>query len=347
MKFSTVLEHVVSSHHATHEDIITLLRANKEETVMLRDAADSVRQRFLGDAVHLRAIIEFSNFCRCQCAYCGLNALNDNTERYRMSKNEIYAAAKTATEAGYKTLVLQSGEDLFFTKELVADIIAMLQEHWPDIAITLSLGERPRDHYQAWYEAGASRYLLKHETANPVLYQYFHAGDLLTTRIEHTLTLIKIGYQTGGGFLIGLPGQTLRDIADDLLLAQALNIKMISAGTFIANPKTELGREANGSVSLTLKAMSIARLLAPTALIPATSALLSLLGPEEQAAALQYGANVLMQKAENIELQKLYALYPKTYDARPLHERRNAAEMLVSQAGRFTGQGQGNYNEVE
>ncbi len=236
--------------------------------------ADSVRRETVGDTVHIRAIIEFSNICSRQCIYCGLNCGNSELERFRMSKDEIVRSAKAAVDAGYRTIVLQSGEDRSYPVERLGEIVEAVKSIGDEPpAVTLSCGEMSHEDYEYLRQKGADRYLLKHETADPELYGKLHPCGTLEERVKCLRDLKALGYETGSGFMIGLPGQTLETVADDLLLLKDIGCHMAGIGPFIANPRTPLAWAKNGDTELTRRAVAIARLLLPHANLPVTTSL--------------------------------------------------------------------------
>lgn len=236
--------------------------------------ADRVRRETVEDTVHIRAIIEFSNICSRQCIYCGLNCRNSEIERFRMSTDEIVRSAKAAVDAGYRTIVLQSGEDRTYPVERLGEIVEALKSIGDDPpAVTLSCGEMSRKDYEYLREKGADRYLLKQETADPELYRKLHPCGTLEDRVKCLRDLKALGYETGSGFMIGLPGQTLETVADDLLLLKDIGCHMAGIGPFIANPRTPLAGAKNGDPELTRRAVAIARLLLPHANLPVTTSL--------------------------------------------------------------------------
>lgn len=236
--------------------------------------ADRVRREAVGDTVHIRAIIEFSNICSRQCIYCGLNCRNSELERFRMSREEIVRSAKAAVDAGYRTIVLQSGEDRSYPVERLGEIVEAVKSIGNDPpAVTLSCGEMSHEDYEYLRQKGADRYLLKHETADPELYGKLHPCGTLEDRVKCLRDLKALGYETGSGFMIGLPGQTLETVADDLLLLKDIGCHMAGIGPFIANPKTPLAGARNGDPELTKRAVAIARLLLPHANLPVTTSL--------------------------------------------------------------------------
>jgi len=280
----------------------------KEETSELIRQADSVRQRYCGDEVHLRGVIEFSNYCCRDCLYCGLRRSNTKLARYRMTKEEIVERALTGFGAGIKTIVLQSGDDLEYRADDISEIIQRIKEK-ADVAITLCVGERDYRDYKAWKKAGADRYLLKHETANPGLYSGLHPGQSLKKRLEILGWLRELGYQVGAGNIVGLPGQTIQDLARDIGLMKELDVDMAGIGPFIPHPDTPLGAEEPGTLNMTLKVLAVARIILGDVHLPATTAVGSI-HPEGREMALRAGANVVMPNITPTKYRPLYQLYP-------------------------------------
>lgn len=287
-------------------EVAELLKNGEENELTLW--ADSVRARYCGDEVHLRGVIEFSNYCCRDCLYCGLRRSNKKLPRYRMAKEEIVECALMGAQAGIKTIVLQSGDDLGYRAEDISEIIQQIKEE-ADVAITLCVGERDYKDYRAWKKAGADRYLLKHETANPVLYSRLHPGQTLGTRLEILGWLKEIGYQVGAGNIVGLPGQTLRDLADDILLMKQLDVEMAGIGPFIPHPDTPLGRKNQGTLNMTLKVLALARIVLKDVHLPATTAVGSI-HLEGREMALRAGANVIMPNITPTRYRPLYQIYP-------------------------------------
>lgn len=294
----------------THQDLVNMLSLNDPvETEKLYRAADEVRRNNVGEEVHLRGLIEFSNVCRKSCNYCGIRGGNHKIERYRMSPDEIFEAATLAAGFGYKTVVLQSGEDPYYTAEMMAKLIKRIKQT-NRIAVTLSLGERSRDDYLQMFEAGADRYLLRFETSNPNLYRQLHPDSDLSLRLEKLVRLREIGYQVGSGTMIGLPGQNLNDLADDILKFKELDLDMIGVGPYISHPDTPLAGCANGTADLTLKVIALTRIVTRNAHIPATTALATLRPEDGREKALQAGANVVMPNVTPLKYREQYELYP-------------------------------------
>lgn len=290
-------------------EIIGLLTTTDESEIrVLRTRAETTCLKVFGSDVHLRGIIEFSNYCRQDCLYCGLRRSNIGQPRYRMGLSEIVDAAEKAASLGLKTIVLQSGEDLYYSVSDIARLIETIKSRL-DVAVTLSLGQRDKAAYRSWAAAGADRYLLRHETSNPVLYAYLHPGHSLDERIDHLHMLREAGFQIGAGNMVGLPGQTVDDIAGDLLLMKQLEVDMAGIGPFVPNPCTPLANSNGGTLDLVLREMAILRVLMPDVMIPATTALdtLDLHGRE---LALRWGANVMMPNVTPTKYRRMYTLYP-------------------------------------
>lgn len=269
--------------------------------------ADRLRADTVGGAVHLRALIEFSNHCRNNCLYCGLRRDNRQVSRYRMTPAEIIATAEQGARLGYKTVVLQSGEDLAFSGETVATIVREIKKL--GLVVTLSIGEREPREYELWRSAGAERYLMRHETADSLLYERLHPGQSLAERVALLKVLKELGYQVGTGFMVGLPGQSAETLWSDLELAWELQAEMVGIGPFIPHPGTPLGQEPGGNVEQTCLMVALTRLALPYALIPATTALGSI-DPLGREAALRAGANVVMPNLTPRVHRPDYQIYP-------------------------------------
>ncbi len=321
-------------------ELETLIVAQGEQADALRAQADHVRAVTFGDEVYLRGIIEFSSFCRCQCHYCGLRAANHELPRYRMTPAEVVAAAGCAVDCGLGTVVLQSGEDEWWTAERLAETVRQVKQT-TGLAVTLSVGERPEADYRLWREAGADRYLLKHETADPALYASLHPGALLSARLHCLEVLAGLGYQVGSGCIVGLPGQTVASLAADLLLLQRLQVHMAGIGLLIPHPNTPLGQCPVGSAEMTLNMVALLRLLIPDVMIAATTALeTAYVGG--RLAALRAGANVLMPNITPRCHASRYEIYPgKQAPTWPLEEEVARARAVVHSAGRIASTGPG------
>lgn len=296
-----------NTHALSYEELLQLLSLPEQEIPALMETANDVRQRVVGDVVHLRGIIEFSNYCKQNCTYCGLRAGHQHACRYRLTKEQILTTARSAVAVGYRTLVLQSGEDSAISVETIATITQEIKSM--GVAVTLSCGERSYDVYQLWREAGADRYLIKQETADPVLYRCIRPGHTLQERLQCQKWLKELGYQLGSGCMIGLPGQTIKTLARDLQLMKEMQVDMSGMGPFIPHPQTPLHFGKTGSISMTLKMLATARLYMPWLLLPATTSLASL-HPKGRELALRAGANVIMPNVTPDAVRKLYQIYP-------------------------------------
>ena len=303
---AALIEEMNAGYLPQPAELIPLLAGEADEALF--SAADALTQARKGNVIFVRAILEFSNYCRCGCRYCGLNRENRLLHRYRMDEVEMIRTACEASAAGYRTIVLQSGEDPHYTCDMLCRIVSGIKAQC-GIAITLSVGERPYDELKRLREAGADRYLLKHETSDPTLYAALHPGGSQAARIECLRQIKSLGYETGGGFMIGLPGQTLEIVARDLLLLHDLSCDMAGIGPFIAHDDTPLAGKPDGSPLLTRRAVAIARLLLPDANLPSTTSL-GVLDGGERDAVFHSGANVIMRKVTPWTYRRLYEIYP-------------------------------------
>ena len=295
------------------------------------EEADRIRKESVGDAVHIRALLEFSNHCRRRCAYCGLRAPRRDLPRYRMTPEEILASVQEAARAGYRTIVLQSGEDPWYTPALLGNIVREIKKA-TDMAVTLSCGEMSREDYALLREAGADRYLLKHETADEELYQSLHPDGTLRKRADCLRTLKSLGYETGSGFMVGLPGQTLDVLARDLLLLADIPCDMAGIGPFLPHPETPLRDAAAGSAELTRRCVALARLLLPRANLPATTAL-TVRGDNGQV--FSGGANVVMRKITPNAYKRQYEIYPAQLPDTDIPAQRALLEDQIRALGRI------------
>ncbi|MEI7473286.1 MAG: [FeFe] hydrogenase H-cluster radical SAM maturase HydE [bacterium] len=294
------------THKLTKEEIITLLESSEFEKDLF-EAADRTRNKYVGDEVHLRGLIEFSNICKQNCLYCGLRRDNKKVNRYRLEVEEILRLAHNASLLGYKTIVLQSGEDAYYNVEILEKIIKGI--HDLGVAITLSIGERSEEEYKKFREAGADRFLVRIETTDVELYHKLNPGMDFDNRVECLKNLRKYNYEVGTGCMVGLPGQTLQSLAEDILFFKEIGADMIGIGPFIPNPDTPLREEKGGEFIMALKVMAITRLLLPDINLPATTAM-EALNPNGRFIALQSGANVIMPNVSEGEYREFYQLYP-------------------------------------
>ena len=294
----------------TKEEWVELIEGrNAELAEYLFALAREERHHYYDHDVYVRGLIEFTNYCKNDCLYCGIRKSNSNAKRYRLSAEDILSCCKTGYELGFRTFVLQGGEDGFYTDEKLIHIISRIKELYPDCALTLSIGEKSRESYQAYYDAGADRYLLRHETANAAHYAKLHPASLSAANRQQCLWDLKdIGYQVGTGFMVGSPGQTWEHLAEDLVFLQELQPQMVGIGPFIPHHDTRFANEKAGSVELTLKLLSVIRLLLPKVLLPATTAL-GTLDPLGREKGLCAGANVVMPNLSPVENRKQYELY--------------------------------------
>ena len=309
MSLLTLIDRAEAGHRLTRSELAALLGAEGEEQKALFHAADRVRRRTMGDGVPLRGIIEFSNICRMDCHYCGIRRSNRRVERYRIEPDVIVQAAENASRLGYGTVVLQSGEGNSFPAEELADVIRRIRAAVPQMAITLSVGERTHEEYALWRQAGADRFLMRHETSDPELFARLRPGRTLQQRIDCLLDLRSLGYQIGSGFMVGLPGATVDTLAGDIELVRELNVEMCGIGPFIPAPETPLADAPGGTLEMTLKCVAVTRLAIPDCHLPATTAIGSI-HPFGRQLALKAGANVVMPNVTPRSFRENYQLYP-------------------------------------
>lgn len=305
------VEKFLKDHSLSLEEYRELLGRWQEEDVrqILISEAVKLRKKYYEDKVFTRGLIEFTNYCKNNCYYCGIRKGNHNAQRYRLTKEEILECCKQGYELGFRTFVLQGGEDPYYTDEKMADIIRSIRESYTDCAITLSIGEKSYESYRLFREAGADRYLLRHETANEEHYRKLHPPQMsLANRMKCLYELKELGYQVGAGFMVGSPGQTLDCIARDLVFLQELKPQMVGIGPFIPHHDTEFANEPAGSVDLTLFLLSVIRIMLPKVLLPATTAL-GTMDPRGREKGLSVGANVVMPNLSPVMNRKKYDLY--------------------------------------
>ena len=295
-------------NHSLEKDELIFLLQNDTTDEELFAAADDVRRHYVGNGIHLRGLIEFSNFCRNNCRYCGLRRDNKNIDRYRIDEDTVFMLAEhAARNMGLKTVVLQSGEDMFFDCDRLCRVIRRIKTL--GVALTLSIGEKSLEEYRAYREAGADRFLLRIETTDKELYLRHDPDMSFENRIECIRNLGRAGLEIGTGVLVGLPGQSIESHADDILFFKAVNADMIGIGPFIPHPDTPLGNAAGGTLNAALKVMALTRLLLPDINIPATTAM-ETLAPNGQTRALKAGANVIMPNITLTQYRRHYELYP-------------------------------------
>lgn len=334
----TLIEKAERTHRLSEEELASLLADDAAEEAMAA-AADRVRRAFVGDEVHLRGLIEFSSYCRQNCMYCGLRRDNEKAQRYRLTPEEIVALAGKAKAAGYPTVVMQSGEDAWFTAERLAAIVREVKAL--GLTVTLSVGERTREEYRALREAGADRFLLRIETTDQALYERLDPGMSYENRVRCLADLKSLGYEVGTGCLVGLPGQSVASLARDVLFFQSIDADMVGIGPLVPNGDTPLGDVSAGDMRLVRRVAAAIRLLLPEANIPATTAMETLL-PGARELMLRSGANVMMPNVTEGEARQKYALYPgKACVADTPAHCRACMEGRIQAMGRTVGQGAG------
>ena len=288
-------------------ELITTTDSTANELLAAR--ADKMRQQYYGKKVYIRGLIEFTNYCKNNCYYCGIRAGNGQAQRYRLTKEQILDCCAEGYRLGFRTFVLQGGEDPYYTDERICDIVAAIRAQHPDCAITLSIGEKERASYQAYFDAGANRYLLRHETATPEHYAQLHPASMsLANRKRCLFDLKEIGYQVGSGFMVGSPYQTPANLLADLRFLQELEPDMIGIGPYITHEQTPFADKKSGTAEQTLRLLSILRLMFPYALLPATTAL-GTIHPNGRELGLKAGGNVVMPNLSPVNVRKLYELY--------------------------------------
>ena len=294
----------------THSEFVTLIENRTPELAEdLFARAREVRHRHYGKDVYIRGLIEFTNYCKNNCLYCGIRCANTNAQRYRLTEEEILDCCREGYELGYRTFVLQGGEDPWYTPERIESVLRAIRKNHPDCAITLSVGEHSRETYARWRAAGADRYLLRHETADADHYASLHPKNLtLENRMKCLRDLKELGYQVGCGFMVGSPGQRLEHLAKDLLFLHEFRPEMVGIGPFIPHCDTPLRNETAGSLELTVFLLGIIRLMLPDVLLPATTALATI-HPEGREMGIRAGANVCMPNLSPRAVREKYMLY--------------------------------------
>ena len=299
---------MIEVEHFTDKELEGLLATAKYDEELRRRAL-ALRRKIYGNKIFVRGLIEFTNFCQNDCYYCGIRCGNKKAERYRLTQREILDCCEKGYALGFRTFVLQGGEDAFFSDAVLVPIVQEIKKKFPDAAITLSVGERSKASYQKLFEAGAERYLLRHETADENHFAKLHPEQQkLSTRLECLKNLKEIGYVVGSGFMVGSPFQTLKNLVQDIRFLQNLHPEMIGIGPFISHKDTIFKNEPNGDLQLTLRLLAILRILFPYALLPATTAL-GTLAENGRELGMEYGANVLMPNLSPQDIRKKYNLY--------------------------------------
>ncbi len=305
-----IIEKLVSQNPLTHSEFVSLLDANSEALRdKLADDANTLREKVFGTDIYIRGLIEFTNYCKNDCYYCGIRAGNSNAVRYRLTEDDILLCCEKGYDLGFRTFVLQGGEDPYFNDEKMVDIVARIRDRFPDCAITLSLGERSRESYEKLFSAGADRYLLREETSDEQHYKKLHPDNMsFNNRMECLKNLKDIGYQTGCGFMVGSPYQTHEDLASDLYFIQEFRPHMVGIGPYITHADTPFANKNNGTLEDTLLLISILRLINPELLLPATTSL-GTIHPLGRELGIKAGANVVMPNLSPVGVRKQYMLY--------------------------------------
>ena len=333
METIDLIKKLTTDRNLSDAELLQLIGSEQYNDALF-SAADKKRREIYGDEVYIRGLIEFTNYCRNNCYYCGIRRDNKNVRRYRLNKDEILACCEEGYGLGFRTFVLQGGEDPYYTDSLLCDIISEIRKRFSDCAITLSLGEKSKDSYKAFFDAGANRYLLRHETADNSHYRMLHPDSMSAQNRKQCLYDLKaIGYQVGSGFMVGSPYQTAENLIEDLRFLQDLQPDMIGIGPYIKHEDTPFSSFENGSLSLTLRLIAILRLMFPYALIPATTAL-GTIHTQGRELGLKAGANVVMPNLSPVKVRKLYELYDnKICTGEEAAQCRGCLERRVKSAG--------------
>ncbi len=342
------LDFILNKEELSKEDIIFLLKLDKKEDLeKLFKKADDIRKEYIGDGVFIRGILEFSNYCKNDCLYCGIRKGNLGLKRYRVKPEEIVEIAENAVNnLGFKTVLLQSGEDDFYTVKIIENLVRSILKEC-DCRVALSIGERRVEEYKRFYEAGARRCLIRFETSNKEIFEKLHPKSSLTKnsfekRIELIKELKRIGYQVGTGPMIGLPGQRIGDLAEDILLYNKLNINMAGMGPFICHPDTPLSGSLDGTFEMSLKMIAVTRIVCKDIFISATTALQTLNRINGRELALRAGANLLMPNITPQKYREMYQLYPnKVCIYENSYDCANCVKGVVKSVGRRIGTGYG------
>ena len=309
-KVAELLRQLQKTHHLSLEEYeLILSERTKEDEELAKNLAKECTEEYYGNGVYTRGLIEFTNYCKNDCHYCGIQRANKEVERYRLTKEEILNCCREGYQLGFRTFVLQGGEDPYFTDERIVEIVKAIKEEFPDCAITLSIGEKSKESYEKYFQAGADRYLLRHETADEAHYQKLHPKELsFQNRMRCLQDLKDIGFQVGCGFMVGSPGQSSKSLAKDLYFIQEFKPDMCGIGPFIPQHSTIFAKEKQGSLEDTLFLLSMLRLIQPNLLIPATTAL-GTIDKRGRELGVLAGANVLMPNLSPTAVRKKYLLY--------------------------------------
>ena len=294
----------------TKDEYAEIIKGHTPESdEYLFEKARAIREKFYGKAVYMRGLVEFTNYCKNNCYYCGIRRDAKNADRYRLTEEEIISCCEKGYALGFRTFVLQGGEDAYYTDERIVDIVSRIKEKIPDCAITLSIGEKSMESYEKYRKAGADRYLLRHETANNEHYRKIHPSELSPENRKQCLRNLKaLGFQTGCGFMVGSPYQTIENLAEEMIFIKELEPQMVGIGPFIPHHDTPYARENAGTLETTLLMLGLIRLTLPNVLLPATTAL-GTINPMGREKGLLAGANVVMPNLSPREVRKKYLLY--------------------------------------
>ena len=306
-----VYERFIENPDFTKSEFVELIKCAEDPEAVrrLKEEAVRIREIYYGKKVFTRGLIEYTNYCKNDCYYCGIRKSNTNAKRYRLTEDEIMACCENGYELGFRTFVLQGGEDAYYTDDRMVAIIKKIKEAYPECALTLSIGEKSYESYKRFREAGADRYLLRHETANEEHYRKLHPEKMsLAVRKNCLYDLKKLGYQVGAGMMVGSPYQTTEDLAEDLVFLKELQPEMVGIGPFIPHKDTVFAKETGGSLDLTLNLVAMLRLMNPNAMIPATTAV-GTIDPRGREKAILSGANVVMPNLSPVSVRKNYMLY--------------------------------------
>lgn len=310
MNTNILIEQLQQNHVLSKEEYTFLIKnCTKEDRALLANKAREVRESYYQKDVYIRGLIEFTNYCKNNCYYCGIRCENKKTDRYRLTTEQILECVEEGYSLGFRTFVLQGGEDFSYTTEDIGNLVSAIKKRHSDCAVTLSIGERERKVYQYWYDCGADRYLLRHETATKEHYEKLHPESLsFERRLECLYNLKDIGYQVGAGFMVGSPFQTAEHLAEDMLFLKKLEPHMVGIGPFIAQKDSPFASYASGTLEQTLLMLSLLRLTLPKALLPATTAL-GTIHPEGREMSILAGANVVMPNLSPLSVREKYQLY--------------------------------------
>ena len=331
----SLIDKLTTQQNLPDEELLALITTTEPNiNQLLASAADKVRRKYYGNKVYIRGLIEFTNYCKNNCYYCGIRAGNSQAHRYRLTKEQILDCCSEGYRLGFRTFVLQGGEDPYYTDERICHIVAAIRAQHPDCAITLSIGEKERASYQAYFDAGANRYLLRHETADAEHYAKLHPASMsLANRKRCLFDLKEIGYQVGSGFMVGSPFQTPENLLADLRFLQELMPDMIGIGPYITHEQTPFAQQKSGTAEQTLRLLSMLRLMFPYALLPSTTAL-GTIHPQGRELGLKAGGNVVMPNLSPVNVRKLYELYEnKICTGEEAAQCRSCLEARVRMAG--------------